>query len=280
MITLIAAAVSGSLVVILSKITLTGRHVSVHVFTPLIFLFLFLITAVLVPWLGRFDFAAALKPTPFLAAAVVVIIAAIWNVFQDRAIKNETVQEFEGFILLVPLLTMVLSGLFFDIASTSPRVFVSVLVASAALVIGHFEKHKIIFNRNSRWLLLAVLLMAIENNLQNYLLEIWSPTALYFVRTFFVFVLLMVAAKPTFDHLSVKSIWLTFAAALAGVAHMIAKFYGYQTVGIAYTTLVLVLEPVFTFTFDKIILREKIQPRYLVATIIILSAVVYGSLVR
>lgn len=279
MITLLISALSGSFNVILSKVILTRRHVSVHVFTPLTFLFLFLITGIVVPWLGKLDFGAILQPKPLTVAGIMIVVAALWNVLHDRAVKNETLQEFESTILLVPLATTLLSALIFP-QERNARLVLAALVASLALVASHIEKRHLVFNRHSRWLLLAVILIAFENIMVNYLLGFWSPATLYFARTFFIFVLLGLMAKPTFGQLSGRSVWLTFCAAAAGVVHMIALYYGYQTSGIVFTTLILVLQPVFIFLIDKLFLHDKLQPRYLIATAVIITAVIYGSVVR
>lgn len=277
--TLFISAISGAIGLILSKIVLTRRHMSVHIFAPLLFLFLFLITAISVPWIGRFDIAQALTLLFIGYFLLMVSIAGVWNVFYYRAIKNETIQEFEIIILFVPLVTTLMSALFLP-DERNIRVLIAALLASAALVLSHLEKRHFKFTPYSNWLFLGVVLISLESIITKKLLGVWSPAALYTARTFYVFLFLTFLSRPSFKNLTPKSFILTVAAALSGVVYMVTKFYGYQTLGIIYTTLVLVLEPLFTLILDRLVLKEKFKPRFLVAAVVIIVAVLYGTIIK
>lgn len=279
MIALAISVITGSLGVVIDKFILSRRHLSVHIMAPLQFLFLFLITAILVPWIGRFDVAKALEPVSMILFIVMVVMAVIWNVFFYRAIKRESLQEVELIVLLGPLVTTLLSALFLP-DERNLRVVGAAIVASFILLAAHFERRHLIFGKAATMLILAVVVMSVESILIKQLLQVWSPAALYLARTFYVFLFFNFLVRPNFEHLTSKSVLWVIASASVGVTYMVSKFYGYQNLGIVYTTLVLAIQPSLTLLIGKIWLREPIKPKYLIATLAIIIAVIYGTLGR
>lgn len=279
MITLLISALSGAIGVIVDKVALSRRHLSVHIMAPLQFLFLFLLTAIIVPWIGRFDLAAALSPLALFLFIVMVLLAGAWNVLYYRAVKNETIQEVELIILLGPLVTTLLSAIVLPNERNS-QVLIAAVIASLTLIVTHIERRHISLDYYSKWLLVGIFLMAAESIVIKQLLDIWSPAALYMARTFYVFLFFQFLVRPHFDHLAPKSVGWVFTSALFGVIYMVTKFYGYQSVGIVYTTLILALQPALVLFLDRVFLNERLKPKYLVATLVIIVAVIYGTLAR
>ncbi|MBD3247341.1 EamA family transporter [Candidatus Pacearchaeota archaeon] len=55
-------------------------------------------------------------------------------------------------------------------------------------------------------------------------------------------------------------------------------YYGYLTLGVVFTTLIIMLGPVFVYIFAKIILKEKLQKRNIIAAAVIVVCVIYAIL--
>lgn len=279
MIVVFISALAASIGVIFDKIILTRRHLSVHVMAPLQFLFLFLITAIIVPWIGRFDIAQALTPAYFGLFIAMVGLSGIWNVIYYRGIKNESIQEVELIIVFTPLMTALLTALFLP-EERNIHVLIALVAASLALIGAHIKRHHLAFEHHAKWLMLGVFLIALESVVIKQLLYVWSPASLYMARTLYVFIFFYFLARPRFDHLTNKSVVWIIMSALAGVIFMVTKFYGYKSFGIIYTTLVLALEPSLTLLLDKVFLHENIKFKYVAATLFVIMAVIYGTITR
>jgi drug/metabolite transporter (DMT)-like permease len=52
-------------------------------------------------------------------------------------------------------------------------------------------------------------------------------------------------------------------------------YYGYIKIGIISTTLVFMLAPIFIYAFAHIFLKEKINVRNIIASVIIIACVLY-----
>jgi drug/metabolite transporter (DMT)-like permease len=60
------------------------------------------------------------------------------------------------------------------------------------------------------------------------------------------------------------------------VAYRVIIYYGYLNIGVIFTTLLIMLGPIFIYIFAKIFLKEKLNWRNVVAGIVIAASVVYA----
>ena len=67
------------------------------------------------------------------------------------------------------------------------------------------------------------------------------------------------------------------AAGIIWVVYRVAAYYGYLKIGIISTTLILMLGAIFTYILAKIVLKEKISTRNIIASAMILACVIYAN---
>jgi len=58
------------------------------------------------------------------------------------------------------------------------------------------------------------------------------------------------------------------------IIYRIILYYGYNSLGIIFTTILFILTPVFTYIFAAIFLKEKITIKQIIATAVIIACVV------
>ncbi|MBI3495302.1 DMT family transporter [Candidatus Berkelbacteria bacterium] len=276
MLQLLLAALASSTGTVVDKITLSWHKVPIRVFAPALFLVLFLITVTLLPWFGSVDVTQLLTFHVLSLFTLMVITAAAWNIFYYQGLQKESIEEFEAIILLVPLVTVVLGALFLPEERNIHIVFAA-LIASIALLFSHVNKRHLDFDRWTIGLILSVFLMAIEAVFIKKLLAVFSPVALYFARTGFVFLALNTWYGSSLGHMKEVAARLTFVSGICGVISMVLKFYGYNAVGVIYTTLILIISPFLTIILDHFILHEPIHWRKIVSIIVILGAIIYAT---
>jgi drug/metabolite transporter (DMT)-like permease len=273
----IAALLSGAGTII-DKIALTKRRIPLRQFIPFVFLYLFFFTALVTPYLGSVNFNLLLSPQFLFLFLVMILLAITWNIFYYESLGKEELYEFETIVILTPLVTIVLSWLFFP-ETWDVRVGWAALVAAAALVASHWEKHHLSLNHYSLNLMVAVLLMATEDIIVTELLRdhVFSPVGLYVIRTFILFSFFFAYYRPNVATMNRKNLNIIGLTGLLGAAFMILKFYGYRNLGIPYTSLVIVAAPIAIYIASAYVMKERMKVKVLVAAAVIALAIIYAT---
>jgi len=262
--------------IIVDKITLTRRQVSTHVFVPVLFLFLFLLTAILFPFLG--DISIKIFELRYLLIFLSMLLAAvIWNIFYYQGVQAEKVHEFELIVMFQPLLTILLATIFLS-GEKNLQIEIAAIVAAIFLIVAHIKKAHLEITTASYKLILAVIFMSVELILIKILLDIISPVALYCIRTGVIFVFFFLLYKPQIRKVANHNTALILSSAVLGTTQMITKFYGFEQYGVIYTSLILIIAPILVYIVSTIFLHEKLKPRTIVSAIVILGCIVYATM--
>lgn len=266
------SAVTNGIGLIWDKIILSRERVTLRVFLPVVFVFLFAFTLILVPWFGRFDLSAALLPNSLFLLFLMVVIAVAWNVLFYQSIQRETAHQHELVVMMSPLITILLAAIFFP-EEFNGAVFILALIASAALLFAKMTREHQIFSRTSYNTFLGVILMSTETIIIRELLYTYNPVALYAIRTLMLALFFTAYYRPRYNQISTKHWSMLALSGLFGVVIMLTRFFAFEQLGVIYTTLVAILAPVIVFFGSWEILHEKIRPRVVFASVVILICV-------
>lgn len=247
-----------------------------HVYIPVLFLFLFLLTGILMPFLGRIDLAI-FWPYYLIIFLLMIATAIVWNIFYYKGAQEEKVHEFELIVMFQPLLTILLAAMFIE-KNTNVHMLIAALVASVALIISHIRKKHFELSVAGWGLILAVVFMSIEIILQKIMLNVLSPVALYFIRTGIVFIFFMLFYRPQIRQVAGTNALLIVATSALGVVQMVTKFYGFESYGVIYTSLILILSPILVYIISTIALHERLKTRTIISGLVILGSIIYATL--
>lgn len=261
--------------IFVDKITLTRRQVEIRVFIPILFLFLVLTTGILYPFLGKID-PSFLELKNVLLFLGMLISALIWNIFYYRGVQAEKVHDYELIIMFQPILTILLAVLVLKGERNFPIIIASI-IAAIALVIAQIKKQHFSLSNGAWNLIGAVVFMSVELIIIDLLLKVYSPVALYFIRTGILFIFFYLYFRPRINQIDKINLWLILASAALGTVQMVSKFYGFETYGLIYTSLILILSPILVYAISTIFLREKLKTRTVVSFIVILGCIVYAT---
>ncbi|KKQ18289.1 MAG: hypothetical protein US94_C0027G0007 [Berkelbacteria bacterium GW2011_GWB1_38_5] len=263
--------------ILVDKITLTRRQVSVHVFVPILFLFIFLLTAVLFPFLGKIsiEFFSSYYLLIFLA---MLIAGVVWNFFYYQGVQAEKVYEFQLIMMLQPLLTILLATIFLK-GERNLQIEIIAIVAAIFLIVSHINQAHLEITLGGYKLLLAVIFMSVELILIKILLAVLSPVALYCIRTGILFVFFVLFYRPQIKKVAKENTVLILISATLGTVQMISKFYGFEQFGVVYTSLVLILSPILVYILSIIFLHEKLKLKTVLSGIVILGCIIYATLI-
>lgn len=272
----IGAALIFAIAMVWDKYNLRRFRFDPKTYTNLVFIYLTIFAGLVSSFTFRVDWPL-LTVNIKLAAVGLVGMAFLWNKLYYYFQSKETLQDFEVMNLVVPAVTALLAAAVFP-AERHVVVYLAVAISLGALYLSRLGVHHTRYNNYSRLVGVLILAMATEAVLRKVVLVAVDPATLYFGRTAVVTVLLYIFYRPT-SWPKEKIAWFSaLVPACLGATAMILMFYGYSQLGLVMTTLVFGLSPMFVYFMDSLVLREKIHPKNIWATIVIVAAIILATI--
>ncbi len=272
------AVFTGAANLIWSRIVLVRHKVNFHKFLPITFI---LASLFMLPFLGFIENFSMrmLEPINISLMMGLIFVAYMYNFFFFKGFGHETLCEVEFLMLLVPLFAISLAFFIFPSERLLLPLFLGI-IATIVLAWSHFYHGHIEFTKNSKYILLSILFLAIEYMFVKQLLGLYNPFTLYFVRTFFLTILFNLLFPVKFKEISRKSWKYLVAGVMAFVIQYVATFTSVEFNGIVVTNLIMNLLPVTVFTYAYFIYKDNPGWKKIVAGIVILSCIliiqIYG----
>ena len=265
--------------VVVDKVVLSRHKLPVKRFVPLVFIWLALITAFLLPRFGSFNWELLQTTKYLLLFAAMILTALTWNSLYYRGIQEEELHEFEIIMLLSPLVTIILSEIFLP-KERDFNLFIAGAIVSLTLIASRFRHHHLQISKNSGMILLAMFLMSLESIFIKLMLDVTSPVTLYFSRTAIMAVIFIILWRPKLLSIPAKCFVYTIISAVFGVMQMVLKFYGFAKLGVVETTIILVMGPFLVYFFSAFYFHENLKKRDIMAALIVIATIIWVSFFR
>ncbi len=259
---------------IYDKMILSRERVSYKTFLVVVFFFASVFSFLLLPWLGSVNLKQ-FSPIHLWLFLADIILALFWNYLLQRAIQKESINSIQIYIWLNPLMTILIAGLLLA-EGQNFRIYIASIISGGALIFAHLEKKHLKFENYSLFIFLAVIMMALEAVIFKILLDVMSPVALYSFRSVVIFLIFLFAYGLPKSGLSLKKIKELAIMGAMWVCITFFIFTGYKNLGVILTTLIFMISVIITNIFAYIFLNERFKKRYIIATIIIIAAIVYA----
>lgn len=211
--------------------------------------------------------------------AMVVVFSIFANYFTFYAFKNKDLSKIQTLRLTLPLFTVLLAfffSFFFQVYSNERNYYVLLFafIASVTLVLSNIKKHHFRFDKYSWAMLVGSFFFALELTLSKPLVAFYHPVTLYFIRSFFIFIVAFALFRGQLSKVKLSGKWLFLAAALFWVGYRALLYYAYGVFGIVFTTTVFILSPVFIYLSSWMFLKEKITVRQVISSMVIVACVI------
>lgn len=270
---------------IIEKKTLKKKNIDYQNYSIYSF---FAIVIVMIPFLFFFWRLSpeAFQLTNLLIFFAISIFALIANLLIFYSLKRETLSEFEPIVLMQPLFTILLAfilSFFISVYSNenNPLILVLALIASIALIFSHVKKHHLVYNKYLIAALLGGFFFAVELVLSKMILPYYSSWTFYFLRCLVILIIAFLIFKPSFKKIDKQSHYFTWIVSLIWIVYRAILYWGYSTLGIIYTTMVLsLLSPVLIFVFARIFLKEKVTLKHIISSVIIVICVIIAVFLK
>lgn len=261
---------------ILEKKVLRNKRMNYKNYTVYEFLAIILVMVpiVIFNWSIKSD---ALSTQNILIFSFVVLVSVMANLLIFYSLKRENVTEFESIWVAQPLFTIILAFILFQ-SERKISLAVFALIASLALIVSHVKKHHLKFDKYILAAVLGSFLFSVELIASTLILQYYNPFTFYFIRCSFIFLITFALFRPSGSELKNKNILsIILIIGLMWAFYRAIIYYGYQTLGVIFTTTIFILSPVLIFLFAIIFLKEKPTKKQVISTIII-TLCVLGSI--
>lgn len=260
--------------IVVDKIILTKKKVPVMRFIPLLFIWLAVITAIFLPMWGWINWSDFLTTKYIVLFVLMIVVACIWNVYFYKGIQKESIHEFELIMMLGPLVTIIFAEIFLP-SERDISIFIAGIVASVALIATRFRHHHLKVGKTAWLTIFAMVLASLESIIIKEVLDVMSPVTLYFIRTTVIAVVFLALYRPKLMKMTKEVYGMTIIAAIFGVVTMVMKFYGFVSLGVTGTTLILILGPFLVYFASVFFFKEKLYKRDIVAAVVVVSMILW-----
>jgi len=264
---------------VLERVVLKKRKVNIKLYQAASFFALLSVMLPFVFFFWKIDPLAFQLKNIFILS-LIILFSVIANLLVFYSLKWEKVNNLEPARLLEPLFTILIAIIFsffaLELYERNLNVIVPAIIAGLALIFSHIKKHHLEFNKYFIAAILGSFFFALELVTSRLILNFYTPMSFYFLRSLGIFLFSFIIFRPKFNKLSGKVRLEIFLTAIFWVIYRVSVYYGYLSLGIFFTTLMLMLAPIFIYAFAKIILKEKLQKRNIVAAVVILACILYA----
>jgi drug/metabolite transporter (DMT)-like permease len=267
---------------ILQKIVLRRKRINIKFYQTAEFFVIVLAMLPLIYFFWRLD-AEAFQTKNLFIFSLVIIFSIAANLFTYYSMKWEKVSNIEPAKILEPLFVIMLAIFFSylvdgNLFDRKLNIIIPALISGVALVFSHVERHNLKFNKYFVAAVLGSFFFALELVVSRLILNYYSPMTFYFLRCLTIFAISFVAFRPAMINMNNKLKFYFISLGILWVLYRVIVYYGYINFGVIFTTLMIMLGPVFIYIFASIFLKEKLKIKNLISAVIIIASVLYATL--
>jgi drug/metabolite transporter (DMT)-like permease len=266
---------------VLEKAILKQKKIGIKLYQIVGFLAIVLIMIPLLFFFWEFDMQA-LSLTNALIFAGVIISATIANFFVFYSEKGEKLTNLEPVKILEPLFVIMLAIIFSffveGMGEKNPKIIIPTLVAAVALIFPHIKREHLHFNKYLIASLFGGFFFGLELVLSKLILNFYSPITFYFLRCLAILIISLIIFRPNFKSLDKKTSLMIIITGVLFVVYRVATYFGYVHYGIMFTTLVIMISPIFIYFLAYKFLKEKLNWKNIISSVIIIACVLYAVL--
>ncbi|MFA5270163.1 MAG: DMT family transporter [Patescibacteria group bacterium] len=275
---LLAAAIDSVALVFTKRSLGIFKKLTNQAFAFYLFIFIVAVGLITLPWTGHID-QLAFSPRYIILVLLMVVLAANYNLLYYYGLKHERVSQLEPLLLFNPLLTVVIAGLIYP-DERSWQIYLSVGLAAMLLIWARWHAGSITLDK-AMWAMVGfAVLYGIEVAIIRQLLEMYSPISLYLVRCLATALFLWILGRGRMPMISWRQATYFLGLAISAVVVTSLVYLSYHTQGISSTIMVMIISPVLVYSLSAVVLKEKISPRDVIASIGVVLLVLWANLSR
>lgn len=264
---------------ILERLVLRGRKIDIKLYQVLSFLAIVVSMLPFIYFFWKID-SGAFEARSIIIFLFVILFSIIANLLVFYSMKWEKVTNLEPARVLEPLFVIFLAivfSFFVDgLYERNIKILVPALISGFVLVLTHFKKDHLEFNKYFVAAVIGSFFFALELVISRLILDFYSPITFYFLRSSSIFLLSWFIFRPKIVKLEPSIKWKIFLTGVIWVVYRVVAYYGYLTIGVVFTTLLLMLAPILIYIFAHFFLKEKMSWKNFAAAVVIVGSIAYA----
>lgn len=275
----IVGAIALASATIMQRLIIKKKNIGIKLYNSAEFLAIVIAALPFIYFFWKVD-SQALELKNLIIFFLIILFSIIANLFTFYSMKWEKVSNLEPAKILEPLFVILLAIIFSFLISSEDyeknlNVIIPAFIAGLALIFSHIKKHHLDFNKYFVAAIIGSFFFALELVLSKLILDFYSPLSFYFLRCLFILIISLIIFKPQLEKLNNKIRIKILLIGFIWIIYRIAIYYGYQKLGVISTTLMLMLGPIFVYLLAHKFLKEKLEWRNIIASIIIVASIGY-----
>jgi drug/metabolite transporter (DMT)-like permease len=264
---------------VLERFILKKKKMGIKLYQTISFLFIVLITIPFLFFFWKLD-TKAFELKNILIFVAVIASSIIANLFVFYSLKWEKVTNLEPARILEPMFTIVLALIFScfieGMYEQNMKIFIPAIIASVALIFPFIGKDLDV-NKYFIAAIFGSFFFGLELVLSRLILDFYSPITFYFLRCLSIFLFSLIIFHPNTKPLNKKSLLAILLTGGIWVIYRVAVYFGYLHYGVISTTLIIMLGPMFVYILANKFLKEKLNWKNILSSIIIIACVIYAT---
>lgn len=267
---------------ILQKIVLAKKRIGIKKYIFIEFLAIILVMAPFIHFFWKLD-SQAFQIKNIFIFLLIILFSIVANLFTFYSMKWEKINNIEPAKILEPLFVIILAIFFSylvgqELFERNLKVIIPSIIAGAALIFSHIKKHHLQFNKYFIAAIIGSFFFALELVISRLILDYYSPITFYFLRCATILLITFILFHPKITAIKTKTKFQIFIIAIMWFFYRIIIYYGYLNFGVIFTTLMIMLCPIFIYLFAWKFLKEKLNWKNIIASIIIVFCITYAIL--
>lgn len=221
-------------------------------------------------------------PLPELSLALLglilfmVVISFGQNFFDYVGLRTKKLSIREPINNFEPVLASFLAYLLFP-SERNAKYIIAIVVGTVILYASNSNKRlKLEFDSGTLYLLLGVVCSAVLASVYKLGLENISPFYLLLFRAAGVLLLLLIFFRPHLGNLRKSQAVLGVGSGVIYIIGNLARLYSIKALGLNFTIMVLLLGPAIIYIGSSLVLKEKVQPKQVLASAGLLLTIVWA----
>lgn len=227
---------------------------------------------------AQINFVNAFTPKYLALFIMMICFALAANWWTMRGFREANLIRFNLIVMLQPLVIMLLAGVVI-VEERNPQIWAVALFSLMVLLFAHFRRGQISFDKGEKLVLLGALGWGVHEVLIRFLLDVYSPAILYFVRISILAIIFGAAFKTPLRGLGSKYVAGSLISAVITLANVLLMYYSYQIFGVTTTNLIGLLYPIIIYAAAVEIFGVREKAKMLIAVLVILASLGYLMLV-
>ena len=235
------------------------------------------IVIVLLPFLTLFWHvdAAAFSFKNLLIFFAVIVFSVLANLLIFYSLRREDMTEMEPIRVMQPLFTILIAFFLYSEERNYMTILLAV-IASISLIFMHIKRNHFFWNKYMLATFLGSLFFAIELSISKLILPYYSSTTFYFLRCLVVFFITLIIFRPKLSVLTGRKGGMILITAAIWVLYRIILYYGYSTLGVIFTTMIMILSPILIMLYAVFFYKEKMSLKQMILTGVIIVCVAFA----